>query len=339
MTNDYQGIIVYASADGAAPSRATLELLGEGRRLVTRMAAGRGGPPLLAAVICGHGVTAAARALTGLADRVHCWDDPGLAAYHPGLYTRILAGLVAQYRPEIMLFPAGCTGQELAATLAARLKTGLVSHAVGLEIDGEGRLVPLVATYGEGLLGEMLCPDHRPQMVTVAPGLLEPASPGPGPGRLIREDAPPPEDSRLIATAVEEKTAAGRLEDAVLVLAGGSGLRDQDNWRALEQLGALLRAPVGCTRPVLDEGWSDEEHRMIGISGTVVGPAVYLAAGISGSAHHTVGMDRSDYVIAVNSDPGAPLAKMADLTVVGDAGAIIREMLRILGEKKEAADS
>jgi len=335
MSDDCYGIMVYAAAGGPSPTRATLELLGLGRTLAAKLASVRGHTPWVAAALCGHGVEEAARSLAGFADRVHCYDDPALAVYHPGRWARALARLAARYRPEIMIFPTGCVGQETAASLAARLRTGLASHAVGLDIDDQGRLIQLVASFGAGVLGEILCPEHRPQMVTVTPGLFSPAGPLPVPGRMIREEFPPGDDLGLSVTGVEEKTVSpARLEDAPLVLAGGFGLRDRANWQALEELGGLLQAPVGCTRPVLDEGWLDDERRMIGISGTVVAPAVYLGLGISGSAHHTVGMDRSGYVIAVNGDSQAPLFRLADLAVVGDAGDIVREMLKILDGKK-----
>ncbi len=336
MQTDVCGIMVYVGETGTL--RGTLELLGEARILAAKLGDLRGGDdPGVGAVLCGCRVEEKARELSRFADRVYLCDSPLFSVYHPGRYATVLSSLARKYRPEIMLFPACRSGQELAATVAARLGTGLAAHAVGLDIDPRGRLVQLVATFGDGVLGEILCPVNRPQMATVPPGLFAPATPRAVPGGIVHEQAPDDECDGIVVTAVEEKNgAAGRLEDAPLVLAGGCGLRDEGNWRALEELGALLHAPVCCTRPVLDAGWQRDEERMIGISGAAVAPAVYLALGISGSTHHTVGMERSGYVIAVNNDPGAPLLGMADLAVVGDAAAVVREMLRILSGEKES---
>lgn len=334
MHEDFSGIMVYAG-DTARTAR---ELLGRAHVLAEALSGLQDHrQPPVTAVLCGYRLEGIARDISRFADLVYLADAPHLALYHPGRYARILSGLAAQHRPEIMIFPASREGQELAATVAARLRTGLASHAAGLDIDGEGRLVQLVATYGDGVLGEILCPDHRPQMVTIPPGLFPPARPRSGSGEIVPVEVPDGQDDGVVPAAVEEKNgAAGRLEDAPLVLVGGCGLQNEANWRALGELGGLLSAPVGCTRPVLDAGWEQDENRMIGISGTVVGPAVYLGLGVSGSAHHTVGMERAAYVIAVNSDPNAPLLGLADLAVVGDAGAIIGEMLKILNGKERS---
>ncbi|HUW63447.1 MAG TPA: electron transfer flavoprotein subunit alpha/FixB family protein [Spirochaetia bacterium] len=331
MEEAYSGIMVYAEAAGSGLKCSARELMGHAGILAAKIQELENKQVPVSAVILGPQNLEPAKTLTGFAGRVYWCDRKELTVYHPGLYAGAITGLVEKYRPEIVMFAAGPAGSELAATCAARLKTGLAAHAVELEINRDGHLVQLVVSYGENIMGEILCPAHRPQMVTVQSGILEPPVSGTAAGELIREEIDLRDDGRLTITAIEGKgNEACRLEEAEVVLAGGYGLKNKKNWLQLEELADLLGAATGCTRPVLDEHWVDDEDLMIGISGKTIHPRVYLGIGISGSSHHTAGIQKAGWIIAVNNDVQARLLQMADLRIVGDGPAIVAEMIKII---------
>jgi len=190
--------------------------------------------------------------------------------------------------------------------------------------------VQLVPAFGGKVLGEILCPLHRPQMASVRPGVFRAVAgepEGKGIKLAVRPDIARNEDS-IQVVEVRQKDAVGKpLEEAEVVLAGGWGVGSKENWLLLEELGNLLGAAVGCTRPALDEGWAQGEDTMIGISGKTVRPKVYLGFGISGATHHVVGMSDSGLVISINTNPAADIFQFSDIKVVADAGSIIKSLV------------
>jgi len=309
-----------------------LELMGKAGELAEAVE-GR-----VAAVLLGQGVLPLAETLmTYGADTVLLADHPELEPYRLLPYTQILADACRSYQPDIMLFGATSLGVELAPRLAARLQTGLSAHCIDLQMDAEGNLLQMVPGWGGGVVATITCPDHRPQMATVMPGVLKKPSPMARTGEVIRLEIREDLDfsgPRVLEVKQEESPELS-LETAEVVVAGGFGIGNPEGWQLLEELARLLGGAVGATRPPVDEGWA-AEGQMIGQSGKTVRPRLYIGVGISGMSHHVVGMDESEFVVAINKDPKAELFKFADLATVGDYREIIPRLLDELRRLKES---
>jgi len=322
-------IWVFAEQRGGVLHDVGLELLGKARELAEPAGS------LVAAILLGKDVLPLAETLMRYgADTVLVADHPGLEPYRLLPYTTILAEACRSYQPDIMLFGATSLGVELAPRLAARLQTGLSAHCIDLQLDADGNLLQMVPGWGGGVVATITCPDRRPQMATVMPGVMKKAQFAARTGRVIRleigeniEVSGP----RVLEVKQEERQELP-LESAEVVVAGGFGIGDPEGWQLLEELAGLLGGAVGATRPPVDEGWAAEEQ-MIGQSGKTVRPRLYIGVGISGMSHHVVGMDESEFVVAINKDPKAELFKFADLAVVGDYREIIPRLLEELRGK------
>jgi len=316
-------IWVFIEQRGGVLHDVGLELLGKARELaaasdstVTALLLGADVAPLTGRVIA-HG-----------ADTVLLAEHPGLEPYRLLPYTAVLAKACREHQPSILLFGATILGVELAPRLAARLNTGLSAHCIDLQLDEDGNLLQMVPGWGGGVVATIRCPQHRPQMATVMPGVMNKIPPAPRPGRVINlaggndlDDSGP-----KVLEVQREESQALPLEAAEVVIAGGWGLGGPDGWKLVEELAGMLGGAVGATRPPVDEGWARDEQ-MIGQSGKTVRPRLYIGVGISGMSHHVVGMEGSELVVAINSDPNAPLFEMADICVVGDFREIIPPLL------------
>jgi len=322
-------IWIIAEQRGGVLHDVGLELLGKARELA------EAADGSVAAILLGKDVLPLAETLMRYgADTVLVADHPGLEPYRLLPYTTILAEACRSYQPDIMLFGATSLGVELAPRLAARLQTGLSAHCIDLQLDADGNLLQMVPGWGGGVVATITCPDRRPQMATVMPGVMKKAQFAARTGRVIRleigeniEVSGP----RVLEVKQEERQELP-LESAEVVVAGGFGIGDPEGWQLLEELAGLLGGAVGATRPPVDEGWAAEEQ-MIGQSGKTVRPRLYIGVGISGMSHHVVGMDESEFVVAINKDPKAELFKFADLAVVGDYREIIPRLLEELRGK------
>jgi electron transfer flavoprotein alpha subunit len=301
----------------------SLELLGKAREL-----AGASDRAVVG-LLLGHQVAALADlAIAHGADLVLLADHPALEPYRLLPYTAVLAGACRDYQPAVLLFGATSLGLELAPRLAARLQTGLSAHCLDLQVDADGRLLALVPGWGGGVVATITCPRHQPQMATVMPGVLPKPAPAPRSGQIIPLAIGADLDlsGPQVLEVHREAPKARPLEEAEVVVAGGWGIGGPAGWRLLEELAALLGGAVGATRPPVDEGWALEEQ-MIGQSGKTVRPRLYIGVGISGMSHHLVGMDEAGFVVAINSDPQAPIFEVADLILVGDYREIIPPLL------------
>ncbi|MCL6610316.1 MAG: electron transfer flavoprotein subunit alpha/FixB family protein [Peptococcaceae bacterium] len=320
-------VIVERSANGFR--KVALELLSRGRDLAGRLGEVSGSRPGVWAVVTGPGSAPGTEELYRYgADEVLMVCHPLLEEHRTDLHAAVLADLIRERSPGIVLFGATAWGSEVAPTVAARVKTGLAAHCADLRIDGRGLLVQCVPAFGGKVLGEILCPDRRPQMASVRPGVFQ-AVPGDAPAGeplVVRPELD--DDDRIKVLEVQRREITGKpLEEAEVVIAGGWGVGSRENWQLLEELAGLLGAAVGCTRPALDEGWTEGEHTMIGTSGKTVRPKVYLGFGISGATHHVVGMKDSGLVISVNTNPNAEIFQFSDFKVVADARAVAEALI------------
>jgi electron transfer flavoprotein alpha subunit len=316
-------IWVFIEQRGGVLHDVGLELLGKAREL----AAASGST--VAALLLGADVAPLTdRVIAHGADTVLVAEHPGLEPYRLLPYTAVLAKACREHQPSILLFGATSLGVELAPRLAARLNTGLSAHCIDLQLDGDGNLLQMVPGWGGGVVATIRCPQHRPQMATVMPGVMKKIPPAPRSGQVINlvvgndlDDSGP-----KVLEVQREEPQALPLETAEVVVAGGWGLGGPDGWKLVEELAGLLGGAVGATRPPVDEGWARDEQ-MIGQSGKTIRPRLYIGVGISGMPHHVVGMDGSELVVAINSDPKAPLFELADICIAGDFREIIPPLL------------
>jgi electron transfer flavoprotein alpha subunit len=322
------GVWVYAESTDRVPHEVSLEILSKGRQIADKI----GGS--LSAVLIGRGLTDLAKELIDFgADQVHLLEPPDTNFYPDREMVEVLVEFVKEYDPDIFLLGATSIGTELAPKLAAKLKTGLSAHCIDLDMNKEGRLLQIVPAFGGGVLATIVCPDQRPQMATISPGVMRVRKRESRNGKILRREISLKGEPRIkVLETLREEPMEMPLEKAEVVIAGGWGLGGKEYWQMLEELAALLRGAVGATRPPVDEGWA-REYQMIGQSGKTVRPKLYMGFGISGMMHHMVGIQDSDFIIAVNSDPEADIFKMCDLGVVGDLKEILPSLTKEVREK------
>ena len=319
---------VYAESIDRALHEVSLEILSKGREIADKIEGS------LSAVLVGRGLTDLGKELVDFgADQVHLLEPPDSNFYPDRQMVEVLVEFVKEYDPDIFLLGATSIGTELAPKLAAKLKTGLSAHCIDLDINKEGHLLQIVPAFGGGVLATIVCPDQRPQMATISPGVMRVQKRESPNGKILRREIPLKGEPQIkVLETLREEPMEMPLEKAEVVIAGGWGLGGKEHWQMLEELAALLRGAVGATRPPVDEGWA-REYQMIGQSGKTVRPKLYMGFGISGMMHHMVGIQDSDFIIAVNSDPDADIFKMCDFGVVGDLKEILPSLTKEIREK------
>jgi electron transfer flavoprotein alpha subunit len=328
--SDWKGIWVFIEQEDGCVAEVSFELLAVAKQLALK----RGGVEVVA-LLLGHGVRDPAQDLLRYgADRVFCADHPSLEKYLTLPYTRVVSRLILEKKPEIFLLPATSVGSDLAARAAIRVHTGLSAHCTQLGINSRGELMQVVPAFGGKVMATILCPKHRPQMATIRPGVYRRGEPREERGKV--EEVPvhiQPEDLRQKTVEMRwEKKPAQAIEDAEVVVAGGAGIGNGEDWKWVEKLAETLQAAVGGTRPPLDEGWISEEQ-MIGQSGKTIRPKLYIGVGISGVIQHVVGIQDARTIIAINQDPNAAIFQSADLGAVADFRKLLPLLVEELGKK------
>jgi len=322
---DYKGVWVFAEQHHGKVQEVSYELLATGRRL----AGDRGCE--LAAVLLGHQVEASVPHLIAAgADKVYVVDQPELAEYEANVYSDALSQLIAKYRPEVILAGATAIGRAFFAKAAVRSRTGLTADCTALSIDRQTYLLHQTRpAFGGNIMATIMTPNHRPQMATVRPKVFKMAPPDPKrQGETLREAL------RLIAprtriVRAERSGSAVNIAEAEIIVAGGRGLKKAENLELLKRLADRLGGVVGVSRACVDAGWISASHQ-VGQTGKTVCPKIYLAFGISGAIQHLEGMRASDSIIAVNTDPHAPIFGIADLGIVGDLFVILPMLVEAL---------
>ncbi len=325
----YRNIWVVAEVAEGALLPASLEGMGQARELADQIGVYAYG------VLLGNGVAPLAQKLFPCgADKVLVADDPALVAYQPEVYVKVVADLVGRYRPEILLLPATPLGNDLAPRLAQRLNTGLISHCIKLELDmSERLLLGTFATLGGEVYHTVACPEARPQMATLQPGHC----------RAPYED--PYRSGEVQQVEVELGEVAGRLtwtnldaqvelppvplSKARIVVSAGRGMGDAAGFALVAKLAEALGGVVAGSRGAFDEGWIAEEQ-IVGVGGEFVAPDLYVACGLSGDIYHYFGLQEAKFIVAINPDENAPIMKIANMAVVGDARQVIPAMLEAL---------
>jgi electron transfer flavoprotein alpha subunit/NAD-dependent dihydropyrimidine dehydrogenase PreA subunit len=324
----FKGVFVWAECEeksGALrPRRVVHELLTHGRRLADRLS------QPLAAVVLGDGRLAGLERLCHQgADRVICCRHDLLGGYSTDGFTTALSAVVAKEKPAVLLFGATPNGRDLAPRVAARLRLGLTADCTGLAIDEQRQLVQTRPAFGGNIMASIVTPYTRPQCATVRPNVFTAAEPDSRRPAAI-EEFPVTLSKASIRTKVVETIPAAesgeKIEEARILVAAGRGCGEPSNLDLVRSLALRLGGTVAGSRAIVELGWVPHTLQ-VGQSGTTVGPDLYVAVGISGAIQHIVGMSSSKKIIAINKDPDAPIFKIADLGVVGDAMAILPKLL------------
>ena len=308
-------VFVETNEDGTAKN-VGIELLTPGK-----MMAGKQGGALVAVVI-GSGVDEAVKAASEHgADKVIVVDGPEYKHYTTDAYAIALCTLVEKYGPTSMLIGATNNGRDLGPRVSCRLHTGLTADCTALDIDEEtGNVAWTRPAFGGNLMATIICPNHRPQIGTVRPGVFKKGDVVEAKAEIMKEDLHVAEDQ--IRTQVIEliKEMGGEnvdLEGAEIIVSGGRGVGGPEGFDTIKALADTLGATVGASRAAVDAGWIAHAHQ-VGQTGKTVGPKLYIACGISGAIQHLAGMSGSDVIVAINKDPDAPIFDVADYGVVGN---------------------
>lgn len=335
---------VFAQREQNRIAEITLELLGKGRELADRLEVS------LAAVIVGNRVSESAPTLISHgADKVYLVQHEGLEAYTTLPHTRILVDLIRRFNPEIFILGATALGRDLAPRVASQLAVGITADCTDLTIDQytdpvsrhtyKNILMQIRPAFGGNIIATIVNPRTRPQMATVREGVMKVLPPDPNrTGEVIRVE-PELADGDGVVHILESKTVARRvnLKEAGIIVAGGAGVGNRETFNLLFKLASCLGASVGATRAAVDAGYIHHDHQ-VGQTGTTVRPRLYIACGISGAVQHRAGMAESRKIIAINSDPEAPIFNVAHYGIVGDLKDVIPKMIRAYKGIKKSAE-
>ena len=327
ISDSHRGIWVFAEQRDGELKSVDYELLAKGRELADTL------KTELCAICFGHNISDVERLIAYGADKVYLVDDPALANHQEDLYTGQLVRLVQEHKPEIVIAGATSLGRSFIPRVAAVLKTGLTADCTELEIDTESRLLRQTRpTFGGNVMATIICQARRPQMATVRPRVFKKNTPDTSrKGQLIKVDFNKEgitSRTRLL-NFVEDLTERVKLEDADIIVSGGRGLGKAENFQLLEELAAVMGAAVGSSRPPVDEGWIPYSHQ-VGQTGKTVCPKLYIACGVSGAVQHLAGMQTSDIIVAINSDPDAPIFEVATYGIVGDLFQVVPMLIKKL---------
>lgn len=324
----YKNVWVFAEQRQGQLMPVAIELLGEGRKLADEIGV------KLCAVLLGHKVDGLAKDLTQYgADIVYLAEDELLEKYTTDGYTKVISDMIQELKPEIVLMGASHIGRDLAPRVAARVDTGLTADCTKLEIDVEDKkLLQTRPAFGGNIMATIICQNHRPQMATVRPGVMDKAKKTEsGAGEIVT--FPVVLEKNHIRTEVIEIVKADKqqvaLEEAEVIVSGGRGLGKAEGFALLKKLADKLGGVVGASRATVDVDWIGHDHQ-VGQTGKTVKPRIYIACGISGAIQHIAGMQSSDVIIAINKNPGAPIFQVADYGIVGDLYDVVPALIDAL---------
>jgi electron transfer flavoprotein alpha subunit len=325
---DYHGVMVFAEQRGGELKKVSLELLGRARGLADELGV------QVSAALLGQGVEKLAhRLIEGGADTVYVVEDPRLEKYNTHGYAKAMIELIKAEKPEIVLYGATHIGRDLAPRIAKRLDTGLTADCTELTIEAETKmLLQTRPAFGGNIMATIMCPDTRPQMSTVRPGIMKALEPDKNrKGKTVKFDAKLSDKDILtrIIEVIKERKQVANLEDAKIIVSGGRGVGSADGFKVIQKLADALNAEVGGSRVAVEKGWISKDHQ-VGQTGKSVRPNLYIACGISGSIQHRAGMQNSGCIVAINKDPNAMIFTVADIGLVGDLFEVIPALIEEL---------
>lgn len=323
----WAGVAVFADYAHGRLHPVSLELLGKAREL----AAVTGQP--VYALLLGSGTGAAARELLRYgADKVYVCDDPALAEFTVEPYADAFAHFIETARPSAILVGATNLGRSLAPRVAARFGTGLTADCTMLEMQPNTDLVQIRPAFGGNIMARIVTPNHRPQFCTVRYKIFAKPEPGPAAGQVVQLSLPAPaKPYRIRVDRVDETPREMDISEAEAIVAVGRGVKSQADLELARQLARALGAQLACTRPLVENGWLDPKHQ-IGLSGRTVKPRLIVTLGVSGAVQFAAGMRGAGCIVAVNSDPEAPIFDVAHYGLVGDLYEVLPALLQRIKE-------
>jgi len=333
MLAGYRGVWVVIEQYDGVTAKVSWELLGTGAGLAKTLGV------QLSAVILGQGIEHLCHeAFEHGADRAIVLDAAVYRNYRTQPYSDAICYLIEKYRPEVILMGATAQGRDLAGAVATVVKTGLTADCTGLGIDDKRNLMQTRPAFGGNIMATIMCDKYRPQMATVRPHVMQMPELQPGrSGEIIREAFAPLEQNVLvkILEVINDRDGKDQVDvsAAEIIVSGGRGLMNKENFALLQELADELGGVVGASRSAVDAGWISH-GRQVGQTGKTVRPKIYIACGISGAIQHMVGMQDSDTIIAINRDPEAPIFQVATYGVVGDLFQVVPALIGRVRELK-----
>ena len=334
--SDYKGILVFAEQRDCVIQNVGLELIGEAKKLAAKLNV------TVTAALIGYEVEGLAQNLIEYgADKVVVVDNELLKQYDTEAYAQALKAIIDDKKPEIVLLGATTLGRDLAPRVSSRLATGLTADCTKLEIDDETKVFGMTRpAFGGNLMATIVCPNHRPQMATVRPGVMQKLPKEEGNKGEIEVLPVTIDTSKIkvkILDVVKETAKKVDITEAKILVSGGRGVGSKENFKNLEAVASKIGATVSASRAAVDAGFI-EQSRQVGQTGKTVRPNIYFACGISGAIQHMAGMEESEYIIAINKDKDAPMFGIADLGIVGDVNKVLpllaEELAKVIEAKK-----
>ncbi|MCR1918346.1 electron transfer flavoprotein subunit alpha/FixB family protein [Frisingicoccus caecimuris] len=322
-----KNVFVIAEQRDGKIMKVSYELIGKARELANDLGQD------VVAVLMGSGVEAVAGDLAKAgADKVIVVDDPILAEYVTEPYAKATTAVIKANDPEIVLFGASSIGRDLAPRVSARIHTGLTADCTKLEIDPETKLLNMTRpAFGGNIMATILCADHRPQMATVRPGVMQALESCDKVGtveKFVVEFTPADMNVEICEVVKTDKKSVDITEAKILV-AGGRGLGSAEGFAQLKDLANVLGGEVAASRAAVDSGWIEKDLQ-VGQTGKTVRPDLYVACGISGAIQHAAGMEESEFIVAINKEESAPIFGICDLGIVGDLNKIVPKLTEAL---------
>lgn len=324
--NDYKNIMVFAEQREGQLQNVAIELLGEGRKLADKLGV------QLTALLIGDDVKGVSNTLFEYgAEKVYLVEGKAFKNYTTEGYATAFTEVINQVKPEIVLIGATTIGRDLAPRASARLKTGLTADCTSLDIEEERRLILQTRpAFGGNVMATIICPNHRPQMSTVRPGVMEKAVFEKGKkGELVEIKVDAPDIKAQVVNIVKEAKKQVALSEAKVIVSGGRGVGSAEGFKLIKQLADALGGEVGASRAAVEAEYIDKSHQ-VGQTGQTVKPELYIACGISGAIQHLAGMQSSRTIIAINKDKAAPIFKTCDHGIVGDVKEVIPALIEAL---------
>lgn len=329
-------LFVYIETEGGRIADVSLELMTKGRELAATLGV------KTEAVVIGHQTEGIEEELARYgAETVWVADDEHFAPFHTLPHTAVLTGLIRQEQPQIVLFGATSVGRDLAPRVSSALHSGLTADCTQLEIGNhtdpktgkeyEQLLYQIRPAFGGNIIATIINPDHRPQMATVREGVMrkEACATTVQAERKAIAWEQMLSDSDLAVKILHREIAERKIDikGASIIVAGGYGMGSKENFQLVHDLAEVLGGEVGASRAAVDAGFTEHE-RQIGQTGVTVRPKLYIACGISGQIQHTAGMEQSALIISINSDPDAPITRIADYAITGDVKEVIPKLIK-----------
>ena len=342
---EYKGVYVFAQQVDNEINNIAFELIGKGKDLANALGTD------VTAVLVGSNVKNLADELGEYgADRVIVVDDPELKEYRTEPYAHALASVIKKYKPDVFLVGATAIGRDLGPRVSARIHTGLTADCTQLEIGDfpinpipgkeqlHNQLLMTRPAFGGNTIATIACPEFRPQMATVRPGVMQKLPKEAGRKAVIEEFNPgfTPDNKYVeILKVVKAVNDVADIMDAKILVSGGRGVGSAENFKLLDDLAEAIGGTVSCSRAVVDAGWKSKDLQ-VGQTGKTVRPNVYFAIGISGAIQHLAGMEESDLIIAINKDETAPIFDVADYGIIGDLNKIVPMLTEKIKEANAA---